>query len=122
MKEKISFDSVFNELRSIIKPYEAKLQVIADSKTEYCLNTNYKMENKQQLFFASVNKVKAYVSFHLMPVYVFPDLLKNISGGLKKRMQGKSCFNFKTVDEKLFEELSILTEEGFNRYKEKKMV
>jgi hypothetical protein len=57
-----------------------------------------------------------------MPVYVFPVLLKNISPELKKRMQGKSCFNFKSNDEKLFKELSGLTKDGFNRFKKEKLI
>ncbi len=32
-----------------------------------------------------------------------------MSPDLKKRMQGKSCFNFKTPDPVLFEELAALT-------------
>jgi hypothetical protein len=61
---------------------------------------------------------KNYVSYHLMSVYVFPDLLENISDRLKKRMQGKSCFNFTTVDESLFAELAQLTAAGFARFRE----
>jgi hypothetical protein len=52
---------------------------------------------------------KAYVSFHLMGVYGNPKLLDGVSKKLLARMQGKSCFNFKTVDEELFEELERLT-------------
>ena len=44
-----------------------------------------------------------------MGVYFEPALLKGISPELKKRMQGKSCFNFKTVDKALFKELGELT-------------
>ncbi len=44
-----------------------------------------------------------------MPVYVNPALLEAISPELRKRMQGKSCFNFKTIDMQLFEELAALT-------------
>jgi len=32
---------------------------------------------------------------------------------LRARMQGKSCFNFKTLDEALFKELETVTAEGF---------
>jgi hypothetical protein len=53
-----------------------------------------------------------------MPVYVFPDLLDSTSPELKKRMQGKSCFNFKTPDPTLFAELALLTERGFARYQQ----
>ena len=52
---------------------------------------------------------KAYVSYHLMGVYGNPKLLDGVSKKLLARMQGKSCFNFKTVDEELFEELERLT-------------
>lgn len=31
-----------------------------------------------------------------MPIYTNPDLLDDMSDLLKKRMQGKSCFNFRT--------------------------
>jgi hypothetical protein len=56
---------------------------------------------------------KGYVSFHLMPVYGCPKLLDDLSEKLRARMQGKSCFNFKVVDEALFEELERLTVRGF---------
>jgi hypothetical protein len=59
---------------------------------------------------------KNYVSFYLMPVYMYPDLLKNISPELKKHMQGKSCFNFKKIEISLFDELTQLTEQAFERF------
>ena len=55
---------------------------------------------------------KAYVSYHLMPVYGCPALLDGISANLRKPMLGKSCFNFKVADDALFEELGWLTEKG----------
>ena len=60
---------------------------------------------------------KKYVSFYLMPVYMYPELLEGITPELRKRMQGKSCFNFKRVDESLFEELGALTSRGFEKFK-----
>jgi hypothetical protein len=41
---------------------------------------------------------------------------------LKKRMQGKSCFNFKEVDEKLFKELDKLTKAGAARFSSEKFI
>jgi hypothetical protein len=52
-----------------------------------------------------------------MPIYANPKLLKDISPELKRRMQGKSCFNFTTIDKKLLKELSYLTKTGFDFYK-----
>ena len=57
-----------------------------------------------------------FPSFHLFPIYVFPELLDGISPELKKHMQGKSCFNFKTMDETLFAELAALAAAGIERF------
>jgi hypothetical protein len=52
---------------------------------------------------------KAYVSYHLMGLYGNEQLLGGISKELKARMQGKTCFNFKSRDEALFAELEDLS-------------
>jgi hypothetical protein len=53
---------------------------------------------------------------------MFPELLKGVSPGLKKRMQGKSCFNFNAVDEQVFSELVELTKKGFEKFKQEKLL
>ena len=68
------------------------------------------------LMFGAVNMGKRYVSYHLMCVYMAPDLLEAMSPELGKRMQGKSCFNFTRVDEGLFDELSAITTKGRELY------
>jgi hypothetical protein len=60
---------------------------------------------------------KTYVSFHHMGVYARPDLLTSVSKELKARMQGKSCFNFKSVDQALFTELEDLTARAFDAFR-----
>jgi hypothetical protein len=110
------FRATFEKLKAILKPYEKKLIVVHDTDKNYYLDTRYMMKNKQRLFFAAVRVGKAYVSFHLMPVYACPDLLKDLSPELKKRMQGKSCFNFNRVDDQLFRELKKLTRSGFDKF------
>jgi len=55
---------------------------------------------------------KAYVSYHLMGVYGNPELLGRCSDELRAHMQGKSCFNFKAMDDGLFAELDRLTSES----------
>jgi hypothetical protein len=82
----------------------------------YSLDGSYSEKWKWDLFFGAVQIQKNYVSFYLMPVYMYPHLLKNISPELKKHMQGKSCFNFKKVEKSLFDELSQLTRQGFERF------
>jgi hypothetical protein len=53
-----------------------------------------------------------------MTVYAYPDMVDGMSLELRKRMQGKSCFNFSRVDEALFAELADLTARGFERFGE----
>jgi hypothetical protein len=45
-----------------------------------------------------------------------------MSPELKKRMQGKACFNFKEVDERLFKELAKITKEGSKRFSNERFV
>jgi hypothetical protein len=108
--------AVFETLKKIFAPYEKKMDVAQDTPNVYRLNARYIMKNKQPLNFGGVRLGKNYVSFYLMSLYTSADGIKTISPDLKKRMQGKSCFNFKTVDEKLFKELANLTKTGAKQF------
>jgi hypothetical protein len=114
--------AVFADLRKILAPYAARLDVKRDDDHELYLDTRHLQKNKKPLFFGAVQVKKSYVSFHLMPVYYKPELLDAISPGLKARMQGKSCFNFKTSEPVLFRELSALTKAAFASFKEQGFV
>jgi hypothetical protein len=109
---------VFEQLKNILKPHAEKLTLKTDTPEAYYLDGPYSEKWKKELFFGSAQIKKNYVSFYLMPVYMYPELLKDISPELKKRMQGKSCFNFKKVEPVLFEELALLTRRGAEKFKE----
>jgi len=116
MPKTADFETTFAKLKEILQAYESKLIVVADTKNYYALETSHVMRNKRRLYFAGVRIGKAYVSYHLMPVYACEEVREEISPELKKRMQGKSCFNFSAPDPKLFKELSRLTKLGFKRF------
>src|SRR6266446_1865726 len=116
MPDKNKFNEVFHRLKAIFKPHAKKMLVVQDTPSRYYLDTRYIMKNKKPLCFGAVRLGKNYVSFYLMSVYASPDLLKGMSAELKKRMQGKSCFNFKEVDKKLFGELAKLTKAGAAKF------
>ena len=120
MSPKNDFLPVFEHLKNILKPFEPKLTVTADTPGAYSLDGPYSEKWKKQLFFGSARIKKNYVSFYLMPVYMFPDLLKDISPELRKHMQGKSCFNFKKVEPELFKELVELTRKSVERFRTSK--
>jgi len=122
MPDKDKFNEVFHRLIAIFKPYAKKMVVVQDTPSCYYLDTRYIMKNKKPLCFGAVRLGKNYVSFNLMSVYACPDLLKGMSPELKKRMQGKSCFNFKEVDEKLFQELDKLTKAGAAKFSNEKFI
>jgi hypothetical protein len=113
---------VFIELRKVMAPYAAKLAPMRDYDTELYVDTQHIQKNKKPLFFGAVQVKKSYVSFHLMPVYVKPELLATVSPELKARMQGKSCFNFAASEPALFKELAALTKAGYASYKEQGFV
>jgi len=120
MSPQTDFPLVFEQLKSILKPYAKNLTITADTSNGYSLDGPYSETYQKTLFFGAAQIKKNYVSFYLMPVYIFPDLLKGMSPELKKHMQGKSCFNFKKVETELFKELKQLTRLSVERSRQAK--
>ena len=115
------FPIVFEGLKNILKPFAPNLTVTADTLSVYSLDGSYSEKWKKELFFGSAQLKKNYVSFYLMPVYMYPDLLEGMSPELQKHMQGKSCFNFKKVEPELFKELADLTEKSYARFQKEEL-
>jgi len=111
------FRAVADVLTSLLTPYEDRLDVVTESSTGYYLQTKKPAHRKRPLMFAGVRVGKAYVSYHLVPIYMNEPLKATISPALRKRMQGKACFNFKDMpDPALLEELRTLTEAAFRSF------
>jgi len=121
------FAAVFALLKPVLGKYAKRLSVRPDTLIEYTLVTKsaspFPQHKGQPMFFGSVRLGKAYVSFHLMPLYMCPVLTAGISPALKKRMQGKTCFNFSTdPGPELIVELKRLTEAALEQWREQKWV
>jgi len=116
------FQITFKVLKTALKKHEKNLTIKTNTKDVYNLYAGYSEKYKRDIYFGGVEIKKNYVSFHLMPVYVNPNLLEGISPELKKRMQGKSCFYFKIIDKAQLRELTELTKKGFEYYKEEGML
>ena len=108
------FPAVFERLKEVLKEQESDLVVTVDDRESYSLDAPRAGAYKEPLSFGAVHIKKRYVSYHLMPVYIFPELLDNLSPELRKRMQGKSCFNYRTIGD---EQLRELTEDCLARSK-----
>jgi hypothetical protein len=109
-------------LKEILELYEKDL-LVQPYKPEFsCLVTCLAVHKGKPVWFASIRMGKNYISYHLMPVYMNAATQKRIPAGLKKRMQGKACFNFREVGPALFRQLSELTVAGFEGYRARKFV
>jgi len=116
------FAKAFYGLKMVFAKYEKYLHVNANTREKYYLETRSPSYQGKPLFFGAVIRGRAYVSFHLMPLYWEPSLAQGISANLKKRMQGKTCFNFSAPDAALFRELAKVTSRGFALYKRKNLL
>ncbi len=120
MTHHAAFQEVFDLLKLILSRHEKTLAIKVNTEQDYSLDTHHvNPSNKTPIFFGAVQIKKNYVSFHLMPIYACPDLLEGMSPELKKRMQGKSCFQFKKADKTLFKELEKLTESSLEKFRKK---
>jgi hypothetical protein len=122
-----AFAGVSAALRPVLARYGKRLRVQADGPHGYSLESNlpspFPQHKGNPLFFGAVRTGKAYVSYHLMPLYMCPTLMERISPELKRRMQGKSCFNFKAVPSaEIIEELKNLTSAAFEQWRAKKWI
>ena len=103
--------AVERRLRAILEPYADRLDATRNGSTGYELQR--RGDTSPASLFAATRIGKRYVSFYLMPVYMHAELLAGTTDGLRRRMQGKSCFNFTNVDETLFAELAALTDQAY---------
>ncbi|MEO0637286.1 MAG: hypothetical protein AAFY73_11615 [Pseudomonadota bacterium] len=110
---------IFAALRELYCTHEADCVVLNDEPDRYHLGTHeVRQKDGYRTELGGVHARKSYVSAYLMPVYIHPDLLDDISPDLKNRMQGKSCFNFKKMDETLLAEFGALVQRGVTRFRD----
>ena len=103
--------ALFAQLKELLRPYLTGLSVKTDDETQLYLEES-RSTGKPQLF-AAVQVKKSYVAFHLYPLYMHPELLADLDPGLRKRMQGKSCFNFTKPEQVPEAALAALVERSY---------
>ena len=112
----VDLQAVHDRLRTMFQPYRDRLVVSKDGPEGLYIETpGY--EGKPWGFVGGTRLGKRYVSYYLMGLYD-GELAGSISPDLRKRMQGKTCFNFTRVDESLFAELEELTAKAIARQPE----
>jgi hypothetical protein len=119
--------ALFTRLRSILQQHANQFSVGDDTATSYCLEANPGPATlrawsskviRSKIPVAWVQCSKTNVSFHLMSLYGRQPLLDGLSKELRARLHGKTCFTFRTVDERLFLELEQVTAEVISASRE----
>jgi hypothetical protein len=119
------FAEIFAVLKPVMTDFSDRLAVTVDTPAEFTLVTKspspFPQHKGQPMYFGSVRTGKAYVSFHLMPLYMCPTVARSVSPALKKRMQGKTCFNFRARPEpEQIADLKKVVEAGLREWSGKK--
>lgn len=122
MANRDGFPAVFERLRGILAAQAPPLSVATEAADDYGVVAKPTAKYPDGHPFGVVRVKKNYVSYHLFPLYLFPDLLDGIAEPLRKRMQGKTCFNFAKLDEATVAELGRLTAAGLARYEREALV
>jgi hypothetical protein len=112
-----AFDDVHARLRAILLAHRGDLVVTRDEPAGVTLEVPG-LEGKPWGYVAGIRVGKRYVTYYLMPVYATPGLADSLSSELRKRRQGKSCFNFTKVDEALLDALTARAIPGFREVAE----
>ena len=112
------FDAAFAALREIMTGAAPGMKVVTDTPGHLLVHAPWTLpaKPKEPVWFGAVQVKKSYVSYHLMPLYAQPALKDEVPPALAKRIQGKTCFNFKHAEPELFEDLRALTRRGAELY------
>ena len=104
--------AVETRLRAILVPYESTLE----TASIYGIPTLRRAGARAHDWFAFVKAEPKHVSFYLLPMLTYPELMADVSPALAKRRTGKSMLRFTAVDESLFAELEGLVARAYERY------
>ncbi|MEL7298663.1 MAG: DUF1801 domain-containing protein [Pseudomonadota bacterium] len=99
-------EALFEQLKALFQPFAKDMIVKTDTPTNFYLEET--QSGDKPTMFGAVQIKKNYISVHLMPLYCYPELADDIPDELRKRMQGKSCFNFKKPDDVPWDALKAL--------------
>jgi hypothetical protein len=102
---------VFDQLRELMLRGAPQMAVARDEPglLELQASWDHPKHPGMRVQFGKVQLGRAYVGFHLMPLYMNTRLDDLLDETLARRRHGKTCFNFKSADPEAFEALETLT-------------
>jgi len=116
-------DTLFSQLRALLKKYEGILKPKKDEIGFYDLWSFKDLEiagrKRKEVFFASVVTRKNYVGFYYMPIYTDTGLSEVFKPELLSLLKGKSCFHIKLLTPDLENQVKEALEFGYKLYQDR---
>jgi len=120
--ETTDFHEIFTRVKKQLAPYGKKMEIRLDTTSSYQLYIikNVELFGRQfkECYFSGAVVQKTMVSLHFFPIYTHPKECI-IPPAIKKNLKGKSCFNFKKLDDEQEKALGLLLKDGFDLYNKK---
>jgi len=110
----------FEALKAVLVANSKGLRVTRDGAAGYELYTAGPVEfagrKFPNVFFVAVREGKNDTALHFFPIYSHPKQFADLPVTLRKKMTGKSCFHFKTVDTELLDAVAAMLARGREIY------
>jgi hypothetical protein len=123
--ETTDFHEIFTRIKKQLLPYSKKMDVRVDKDGVYHLYIikDVEMAGRQfkECYFGGAIIQKTMVAFYFFPIYTHPKEFV-VPAPIKKNLKGKSCFNFKKLDDGQEKALAQLLKEGADLYKKEKIL
>lgn len=120
------FQEIYDELRKILSKHSPPLTVKADTSERYELSSvkDLVVEGRKikEMCFGGMVIQKNFVSLYFYPIYTHPQAFNDLPEELRRCLKGKSCFNFKKADSKLFKQIGKMAKDGFKLYKQEQWI
>jgi len=120
MPHENDFPAIVARLTAILKPHSGRLRS-ESGPNRYALFAKMDLSRGRPFYLAWLEARKSYVSLHLMPVYFDPSLLNAASPALKKRLGGKACFNFKSLDAELERDIKAFVDRALGTFTDERL-
>lgn len=114
--------TVFERLKAIMASYAGNLVIRSDSATLFEIDTRRLQPNGKSMPFGAIRIRREYVSYHLTPILVSPQLLAEVSKYLRSHIRDEATFAFTRIDESLFREVAAVTKMAYESFKQRGFV
>ncbi|MGH9840763.1 MAG: hypothetical protein ACREEM_18450 [Blastocatellia bacterium] len=120
------FQLIYRRLREIFSQFTPPLTVTADVQGRYETVSKKDLvvsgRKLTEMCFGGVVIWKNFVGLYFFPIYTHPQSFTGLPDEVKKCLKGKSCFNVKKADDKLFRQIEKMAKQGFKLYKQEKWI